>query len=439
MPTTSETFAHTGAEQTWQVPVGVSTVTVEAWGAQGGSNGGRGGYIKADLSVTGGETLYIRPGGADGWNGGGNGGAGAAGGGDGGPGGGASDVRQGGNAAADRVVVAGGGGGDGGNVSNAGKGGGGHAAQGGGDGGGYSDGEGGEGGGAGTADSGGAGGSYSSAAGNGSDGTVSAGGDGGDASTSGAAAGGGGGAGGGWYGGGGGQGAFGAVSDSNQAGGGGGGGGYSGVDSAVTSAVARTNNSNTGDGQVTLTWTAPAPYDATVTSVGATELTLEWQHDGDVTPDHFNVYRSTSSGVTTSDTLAGSTVDGTTTTFTDSGLSEETTYYYVVTAVYNGGSDESDASNETSGVTRHSGPQDLTVTGHDGTSIDLSWTPPQLASNEEVVRYHIYRDTEPGDALTSDYTEVDTVTAGQTTYTDSGLSEGTTYHYRVTATLEEDQ
>lgn len=131
------TFTYTGAEQTYVVPTGITSIVIECWGAEGGSGsdnatpiyGGYGGYSKGNLTVTPGETLYIYVGGkgADGFNqntgmrsGGFNGGGagyssnptytGAG-------GGGASDVRQGGNALANRKIVAGGGGGgnDGGN------------------------------------------------------------------------------------------------------------------------------------------------------------------------------------------------------------------------------------------------------------------------------------------------------------------------------------
>jgi hypothetical protein len=131
------TFNYTGAVQTWVVPAGVTSVQIEASGAQGNSNasgvvGGKGGKVTGDLAVTPGTTLYIYVGGggaisnAGGFNGGGNGGnttcAAALGGG----GGGASDVRVGTDALATRVLVAAGGGGAAGNrVATCGRGGGG--------------------------------------------------------------------------------------------------------------------------------------------------------------------------------------------------------------------------------------------------------------------------------------------------------------------------
>ena len=97
------------------MPAGDSSVIVAATGAQGAAGysscGGFGAVVKATLSVTPGETLYVEVGGL-GSNGGGSGGAG------GGNGGGASDVRtlpvaQGLASIQSRLVVAGGGGGGG--------------------------------------------------------------------------------------------------------------------------------------------------------------------------------------------------------------------------------------------------------------------------------------------------------------------------------------
>lgn len=134
------TFAYTGAEQTFVVPSGVTSIQMECWGAESGMNGysGLGGYAKGVIAVTPGETLRINvggkggdggstangapePGSNGGWNGGGAAGrtkraywsVGAG-------GGGASDVRRGGSALANRVMIGGGGGGGGAGTGNVG-------------------------------------------------------------------------------------------------------------------------------------------------------------------------------------------------------------------------------------------------------------------------------------------------------------------------------
>jgi hypothetical protein len=125
-------FGFTGAPQTYVVPAGVTSITVEAWGAQGGDItshqpllGALGGYVKGTIAVVPGEVLTVHVGGRGasrlgdhpypsctqvdgGWNGGGF----TRTAGNGTPGGGASDVRSGATLAS-RLIVAGGGGGGG--------------------------------------------------------------------------------------------------------------------------------------------------------------------------------------------------------------------------------------------------------------------------------------------------------------------------------------
>jgi len=113
----SQTFNFTGAQQTWVVPNGVTSINVDAYGAQGGSNSPQtnvnyGGRVQADIPVTPGSTIFIyvgeQPNGlTGGWNGGGNGETGGQG------GGGSTDIRIGGTTLNDRVIVAGGAGGGG--------------------------------------------------------------------------------------------------------------------------------------------------------------------------------------------------------------------------------------------------------------------------------------------------------------------------------------
>ncbi len=132
----TSTFSYTGAEQTYTVPAGVSEVSINAVGAQGGAQTsceadvcppgdqgpglppGRGAVVSGVVSVTPGQTLYVEVGGIGGAPDGGFNGGGEAGTlflQDGG-GGGASDVRTlpmsaGVISLNSRLIVAGGGGG----------------------------------------------------------------------------------------------------------------------------------------------------------------------------------------------------------------------------------------------------------------------------------------------------------------------------------------
>ena len=61
-------FGFTGAEQTFTVPAGITELTLEVWGAQGGQGGptnmgGRGGYSTGTITVEPGDVLYVNVGG----------------------------------------------------------------------------------------------------------------------------------------------------------------------------------------------------------------------------------------------------------------------------------------------------------------------------------------------------------------------------------------
>jgi hypothetical protein len=274
----TKTFSFVGHQQFFHVPAGVTLVTIEAVGAQGGSSreagdspvsvaGAKGGMASATIPVTTGEELAVFVGGQParelnapgGFNGGGASGHGMTPrpgpdcghvdqppcprGGNGGGGGGASDVRVGGDSLARRAVVAGGGGGGGGDVGKCvgGAGGGvtgdpgsrcdiqGRAFQGGG----------------GTQSQGGSAGFL-----NGDPGSADQGGKGG--TDPGSTIFGGAGGGGGWYGGGGGSGG-----DNAQVGGGGGGG--SGHVPASDPSARMQNGVHDGNGRVTITYGQSPP------------------------------------------------------------------------------------------------------------------------------------------------------------------------------------
>lgn len=73
-------------------------------------------------------------------------------------------------------------------------------------------------------------------------------------------------------------------------------------------------------------------------------------------------------------------------------------------------------------------PPNLTVDEvADAPSVALSWS--DVSGEDE---YRIYRATSPG-SVVGDYTQIDTVAADTTTYTDTTVSLNTRYYYRVTA------
>jgi len=118
------------------------------------------------------------------------------------------------------------------------------------------------------------------------------------------------------------------------------------------------------------------------------------------------------------------TVTGT--SYTNGGLSAGGTYTYTVKAIDNAGN-ESTASNPVTGAAKDiqapTVPANLLVTGTTATSISLSWSASSDAGGSGLARYRIYRN--------GSTTALTTVTG--TSYTNSGLTSGTTYTYAVTA------
>jgi hypothetical protein len=254
----SHTFNFTETEQTFEVPQGVTAITVDAYG--GGTHSGRdkrralGGRTKATLPVTPGETLYVFVGGG-GFNGGGRDGCS----GQGPSGAGASDVRERGDGLGNRILVAGGAGGLGARQDNRH---GGHEGLVGGNGGGLIGGSGRGGGGTsghagtgGTQSAGGAGGAGGKNGGSpGNSGAVGVGGGGGGVQSVDITFCGGGG-GGGYYGGGGGGSSskYGSPGGSGLDGGGGGGSSYT-EPSATNVTLTQGSKTATGNGSVVVSW-----------------------------------------------------------------------------------------------------------------------------------------------------------------------------------------
>ncbi len=159
-----------------------------------------------------------------------------------------------------------------------------------------------------------------------------------------------------------------------------------------------------GNAQVALAWSAPP-------STGGDPIT------------GYNIYRGTSSG---SETFLTST-NTTATTYRSTGLTNGTTYYFEVTAVTLAG--EGSLSNEASATpaTLPGAPTALTATASDS-EVDLSWTAPTNNGGEPVTSYNIYQGTSSGGE-----TLLQNTGTSATTFTSTGLTNGTTYYFKVTA------
>ncbi|MGA9042752.1 MAG: glycoside hydrolase family 44 protein [Terriglobales bacterium] len=156
------------------------------------------------------------------------------------------------------------------------------------------------------------------------------------------------------------------------------------------------------------------PAGVTATA-GNAQVSLTWNASSGATSYH--VKRSTVSGGPYTQVAAP-----TATNDTDTGLTNGTTYYYVVSALNSAG--ESGNSNEAFSkpvLPVPSVPAGLTATAGD-TQIALSWT-----ASLDAASYNVKRSTVSG----GPYTTVASPTT--TSDTDTGLTNGTTYYYVVSA------
>jgi len=157
-----------------------------------------------------------------------------------------------------------------------------------------------------------------------------------------------------------------------------------------------------GDSQVTLTWGVP-------TSNGGSPIT------------NYRIYGGTTSGGETFLIEVGDVL-----TYTNTSLTNGQIYYYKVSAKNSVGegpkSNEADATPKTTPLA----PQNLQASAGDA-QIALTWTAPTSNGGSVITNYRIYRGTTSGG-------ETFLIEVGDVlTYTNTGLTNGQIYYYKVSA------
>ena len=165
---------------------------------------------------------------------------------------------------------------------------------------------------------------------------------------------------------------------------------------------------------------APAAPTGLSAAPGDTQVTLAWTSVSGATS--YNVYYGTSSGVTTA---TGTLLSGVTSPYDVTGLTNDTTYYFIVTAVNANG--ESTASPEVSAtpavVPAPAAPTGVTATPGDG-MVTLAWTDVTGATS-----YNVYYGTSAGVTTATGTLISDVANPLEVT----SLTNGTTYYFIVTA------
>ncbi|MFN9743014.1 MAG: fibronectin type III domain-containing protein, partial [Acidobacteriota bacterium] len=168
---------------------------------------------------------------------------------------------------------------------------------------------------------------------------------------------------------------------------------------------------------------SPTSVTASVNSGTPLSISVSWNVTG--SNQKYDLYRRSNN---TAPFVYLDTTNVDTTTFTDNqNLSGRQSYQYqVVTINDNGRSTPPTTSNE---VTTPAGPPAapsmLTATPASGTSITLTW----IDNSETETEFRIERSLTTPTA----YTQVGVVPVNTTSFTDTGLTSGTTYYYRVFA------
>src|SRR2546426_73745 len=183
--------------------------------------------------------------------------------------------------------------------------------------------------------------------------------------------------------------------------------------------------SGSGVNTTTNTATAPQPPTGlTATAASSSQISFSWAaptNNGGSAITGYKIYRSTSSGTET-----GYVNLGNVTSYTNTIVTPGVTYFYKVRAVNSVGL--SPLSNEASATppTLPSAPQNLQATTGVG-NVALTWDAPSSNSGSPITGYKIYRSTSSG-------TETGYVNLGNvTSYTNTGVTPGVTYFYKVRA------
>ena len=186
------------------------------------------------------------------------------------------------------------------------------------------------------------------------------------------------------------------------------------------------------DSATTATTVPGAPTGLTATASGSTRINLSWSAPASTGGSAITGYKiEVSPNGTSGWTDQVANTNSTATTYAHTGLASGSTRHYRVSAINaNGAGTASNVDSATTATTVPGAPSGLTATASGTTQINLSWTAPASTGGSAITGYKI----EVSSNGTSGWTDqVANTSNTTTTYAHTGLTAGTTRHYRVSA------
>jgi len=178
-------------------------------------------------------------------------------------------------------------------------------------------------------------------------------------------------------------------------------------------------------------WNPPETFIATA---GNLQVVLDWETPTEhgATISAYNIYRGTTQNFTPDTPLQ--TIPNGSFTWTDTGLTNGVNYYYKIVVAYTDPTGDSDPLNASTYPVKPYvwNPPETFTAATGNTQVLLNWTAPETGQGATLSGYKIYRGT------TSSFTlgaPAQTIESDNTyTWTDTGLTNGTNYFYKIVAT-----